>query len=184
MEEFQGVKVPAPEGWTGDVFVRVVSAVEESWHDSERGNVSEVFPVLIVSTYPFDRGARRDEKGTGVKYRGRTYHVEESQKPTRFRSESRDGWISDHKTYYTRGMSSEAGNPVDWKSPMRDRLRELVAAARDAYVAENPEWATESKRIRLRWMIESADRARDSALSEAERARVLAVKLQAEYDAL
>lgn len=183
MTEFEGVKVPAPDGWTGDVFVRVVAATEESWHDSVRGNVREVFPVLIVSTYPLQSGERWEEKGTGVKYRGRTYFVEDSQKLAR-PGASRDGWTSDHRTYYTRGLKNESGNPVDWKSPMRERLWQFIADVRDAYVKDHPDWATESFRARLRWMIDAEDRAHRSALDEAEKHRVQAVKLQAEYDAL
>lgn len=176
--EHEGVKVPAPEGWSGDVFVRVVSAVEREWHEMGRGRVKEAFPALIVSTYPFSRGERMDETGTGVKYRGRTYFVEDAQ------MFGNDGWSSDHRTNYTRGYKNESGSSVDWKSPMRSRLHEFVSAVRDAYVAEHLEWVRESKALRLRWMIDHEASQADSARREAEKHDAAAERSRQELQGL
>ena len=167
-----------PSGFTGTVYVTALSAVVKSWHERDRGNVDVVIPALKVTTFvTYDESA-------GVTWRGRTYHLDHVLTYGEPGYSHRGGWGSDHREYHTRGYLSENMTPLDWKSNMRERLASVVDAARDAYVTEFPGWETESKRLRLRSLIRRADDDAAKALKDAEAARVKALRLQAEFDAL
>lgn len=173
--QFPGV---VPDGWSGPVFVEILPAVEREWHDSDRGRVRVTLPALRVSTYT----DQARETGEGVKYRGRTYHVDYA---FMFGAPGGDGgWNGETRDYYTRGFRNESGSSVDWKSPMRSRLYDFADAVRDAFVAENLGWVRESLALRLRWQIEHAERDARTAREAAEKADALAERLRVELAAL
>jgi hypothetical protein len=176
--EYQGVKIPAPDGWSGDVYVSPVPAVEREWHDMVRGSVREAFPAVRVSTYPFHTGARMDETGAGVKYRGRTYYID-----TVFYF-SNSGWESDHRTHYTRGLKNESGSSVDLNSPMRKRLWAFAEFVRDVFVADHAGWEVESQAARLRQLIRVQEREVEAAQARVDEHSASAGKLRGELAAL
>jgi hypothetical protein len=180
VRDFIQTPVPTPEGWSGAVFVEIMPAVEKFWHDSVRGNVSEVFPALRVTTYT----SRARDNSAGVKYRGRTYHVDRVHVLAPGRGYGPDGWTYDTSEYYTKGLLNDSGSSVDWKSPMRERVSNFAEAVRDAYIADHPQWARDSLAMRLQGLIRREVENAASRRAEAAQCDARADKLRAELGAL
>jgi hypothetical protein len=69
-------------------------------------------------------------------------------------------WESDHQFYGARGLRNDRGGSVEYRTATHNQLDELVGAARDAFVADNPDWA---KRSVARALLKAAGRARSEA---------------------
>jgi hypothetical protein len=167
-----------PQGWQGAVYVEVVAAVEKEWHESGFGRMRQAFPALRVTTYTDT--AR--ESSEGVKDRGRVYHVDNVH--VFGEAGGVGGWTYDSRDYYTKGLRNASGASVDWKSPMRSKLYALTEAVRDAWVADNPDWARRSLSLRLEWQIRNEEREAAGKRREAEEHDARAGKLRAELEAL
>jgi hypothetical protein len=167
-----------PAGWQGEIFVEIVSAVEREWHEVGQGRVRQAFPALRVTTYT----DQARETGDGVKDRGRIYHVDNVH--IFDQAGGKNGWTYDSRTYYAKGFCNASGASVDWKSPMRSKLYALTEAVRDAWVADNPDWARQSLAQRLEWMIGHEVRQAVGKRREADEHDVTADRLRAELEAL
>jgi hypothetical protein len=166
------VPVALPDGWTGGLFVEVVPAITREWHDRERGSVSGDFPALRVTTYT---DPWRDISA-GVKWRGRTYHVDEAY--------YLGAGASFHYTGgYVRSLRGAAGAELGYNSTMRSRLNHLCDTAIAAFVAADPGWETRSHRAALVAKVRDAERKALAARAEAGVRATTLAQLQAQLAA-
>lgn len=156
----------------GDVHVDVLAAVED-----RNSSGSYVFPALRVTTY----GGGYGSVPGFVKLRGKLYSLDHVHVRTTWEARP---WTTDGRSYAQRYTKTEAGNSLDWKSPTGERLSELEVSVRDRFVAEYPGWERESRRMRLDWMIESAESQAAARRKEAEVYDAEAEKLRAELAGL
>lgn len=163
----------------GKFWVEILSAVEDTvWEDDLR--VHKAFPVLRVTTY--EGGRNVEENRRFITLRGRKYsidqvHVWRGYKPPH-------DWGSDHRNHHAKYFETEAGTPLDWKSPVRDKLRAIEYRVRDRFVAEHPEWQRTSLRRRVGWQIEQATGEAAMHRRKAEAADAVAAKLLADLEAM
>lgn len=158
--------VEIPEG---KVYVTILPAITEEWHEAGQGRVSAEFPVIRVSTYP---GNSWQVEPEFIKYRGRRYSIDD---PQVFSGKLGGQWTGERRKYGSRGFRNEAGTQVDWKSPALDTLRAIVDRVREQFVTEHPEWAKVSQRLRIEQDLRHADEqvsklAKDLQVAEAKAA--------------
>ena len=169
-------KYEEPEG---TFWVEILSAIEdEVWENDTR--VRKLFPTLRVTTY--ENAQVVSENRRFVRLRGRQYsidgvHVWRGYEPP-------SDWGSDHRVYYSKHLETEAGASLDWRSPVREKLRELERQVRDMFVATHPEWQRISLRRRVAWQAERATEEAVMHRRKAEAADAVAAKHLAELEAL
>ena len=164
----------------GKVWVTVLAAIEDQEHRDGR-RVTVTFPTLRISTFA-DGLNHGDENQRHVTLRGRKYSIDSVQVRRNY-GEGRE-WSSDHRTYHSKGLLNEAGSALDWKSPVRDRLRDIEARVRDRFAEDHPQWTVTSQRLRLAWMIRHADDEARSLRHRADQEQANADKLRAELASL
>lgn len=176
MDETTIFEIEQPEGM---FWVEILSAVEEQeWQDTRR--VSKLSPVLRITTYADAKIT--DENRRHVTLRGRKYsidtiHVWRGHQPPH-------DWGSDHRNYYCKYFQTEAGAPLDWKSPVREKLRAIENRVRDAFVADYPQWQRTSLRRRVGWQVKQATEEAAMHRRNADAADAVAAKLLAELEAM
>jgi hypothetical protein len=165
-----------PEGM---FWVEILSAVEEEeWQHDRR--VRKAFPVLRVTTY--EGGRILSENRRHITLRGRKYSIDEVHVWRGY--DPPHDWGSDHRNHYSKMFENEAGTPLDWKSPVRDKLRAIEHRVRDRFVAEHPEWARTSLRRRVAWQVQHATEEAAMHRAKAQAADAVAAKLLAELEAM
>jgi hypothetical protein len=163
----------------GKFWVEILSAVEEEvWEDNVR--VRKLFPVLRVTTY--EGGRILSESRRCISLRGRKYSIDEVHVWRGY--EPPHDWGSDHRNHYSKMFETEAGLPLDWKSPVRHKLRAIEHRVRDRFVAEHPGWQRASLRRRVAWQIEQATGEAAMHRTKAEAADKVAAKLVADLQTL
>ena len=163
----------------GVFWVEILSAVEEDvWEDS--GRVRKVFPALRITTY--EGGGNASENRRFITLRGRKYSIDDVHVWRGY--DPPQDWGSDHRTYYSKMFETEAGTPLDWKSPVRDKLRAIENRVRDAFVADHPEWTRTSLRRRVAWQVRHAQDEAASHRARAEAADAVAARLLADLRGL
>ncbi|MFG1602864.1 hypothetical protein [Actinoplanes sp. NPDC049265] len=163
----------------GTFWVEILSAVEEDvWEDDRR--VRKTFPVLRVTTYADAQITAENRRYIAL--RGRKYSIDEVHVWRGY--EPPHDWGSDHRTHYAKYFETEAGTPLDWRSPVRDKLRAIEYRVRDRFVAEHPEWQRTSLRRRVVWQIEQATNEAAMHRRKAEAADAVAAKLLAGLEAM
>ena len=136
----------------GVLYVAVMSVKEDSFHDSERGNVTELRPRIRVAS---DSAFEADPSGSDHwTIRGRAYAVH------------RTYWFHDmsHITYTNGGNAgrwhSEANpnhggfrnsmrKPVEVRTPTRDLMEKAVENALDSFATAYPDWVKFSEYLYL-----------------------------------
>jgi hypothetical protein len=163
----------------GTFWVEILSAVEEDvWENDVR--VRKLFPVLRVTTY---EGARvQSENRRCITLRGRKYSIDEVHLWRGY--DPPHDWGSDHRNFYCKYQETEAGASLDWRSPVRDKLRAIEHRVRDTFVAQHPEWQRTSLRRRVAWQVEQATDEAKVHRAKAGAADAVAVKLLAELEAM
>lgn len=144
----------------GTLYVAVACADERSYHDSERGNVTDLRGELWIATDPgFEADPNAAQHWT---IRGRAYalhyHV----------VRDRGAWHRSH-TPYGGGFRNDRKNPVEFNSKTWDLMWEATLKALNAFSKEHPGWEELS-----RYMLHESDESR--ARSKAEDARREAAK--------
>lgn len=129
--------------------VEIVSAHEDRFHDSVRGSVTDFLPTLRVTTHD-----TYDDAGEIIIRKraysvDRTYSLNERQKSYGYP----DGWARGKG--YERGIRNDIGGALDYGTATREQLEKLAEAARDTFVADNPQWA---KRSLARGLLARIDR--------------------------
>jgi hypothetical protein len=89
---------------------------------------------------------------------------------------------SDHRNYHSKYLETEAGASLDWRSPVRDKLRAIEHRVRDKFVAEHPEWQRTSLRRRVAWQVQHATEEATMHRRRADAADAVAAKLLAELE--
>lgn len=161
----------------GKVYVDVLAAIEKEHYESADSmqRVKVIMPALRVTTYE-----DYDSRGV-IRLRGKGYSIDHVHVRTPYEERP---WDGDSVTYHQRYVKTEAGNPLDWRSPTGARIRQFEESVRDRFVAEYPEWEIVSKRKRLEGMLghaESEARRHAAAVAKAEQE---AAVLEAEIEAL
>ncbi|MEU7905867.1 hypothetical protein [Actinoplanes sp. NPDC049118] len=166
-----------PEGM---FWVEILSAVEEQvWRDDVR--VRKSFPALRVTTY--EGGRNVSENRRFITLKGRRYSIDEvhvwhdGYKPPH-------DWAGDHRNHHSIGLVTAAGAPLDWKSPVRHKLREIEWSVRGMFVALHPGWTRTSLRLGLAQRVRQATEEAATHRGKADAAEAVAVKLHAELEAM
>ena len=176
MDDTTAFEFEEPEG---KFWVEILSAVEEDvWEDT--GRMRKAFPVLRVTTY--ENAQITDENRRHVTLRGRKYSIDQVHVWRGY--DPPHDWGTDHRNYYCKYLETEAGASLDWKSPVRDKLRAIEQRVRDAFVAEHPEWQRTSLRRRVAWQVWQATNEAAMHRTKADAADAVAAKLQAELEAM
>ena len=163
----------------GTFWVEILSAVEEEvWEGNAR--LRKRFPVLRVTTYK--GGQTLSENRQCVTLRGRKYSIDEVHVWRGY--EPPNDWGTDHRNHYSKHFETESGTPLDWKSPVRHKLRAIEHRVRDRFVAENPEWARTSLRRRVAWQVQSATDEAAMHRRKAQAADAVAAKLLHDLETL
>lgn len=151
----------------GTLYVAVAAADRRSYHDRERGNVTELRPEVWVASDPgFEADPGAEQHWT---IRGRAYavhyHVIFEERPG-------GKWHRSH-TPYGGGFRNDRRNPVEFGTKTFDLMWDAVTAALDDFAVRHPGWEDVS-----RYLLLSHDAA--SAESKAEDARREAAQHDAE----
>lgn len=163
----------------GVFYVRILPAYEDESRVND-GRVTVEIPSLRVSTF-VNADRWNGERGL-VKVKGKLYSIDD---PWSFGAAGHEGdWHSSFRKYSGSGRRTEAGADLGWRSPTRDTLRKLSARVRDRFVADHPEWAKESVRIRLAADLALAIRYADDLRVQAAQHDKIAADLQKRLDAL
>jgi hypothetical protein len=164
----------------GRVWVQVLSAVDDSGRRLDGTPVSYRHPAMRVTTY------RDGQSVTGnrdfVTLRGRRYSFDEVYSWEVYERSSR--WAWNHRTHSGRGLATEGGAELDWRSPVREKLRAIETRVRDRFVAEHPEWERISVRLRLVELVRQAEDRAANLRMQADVQQVAAEKFRAELAAL
>ncbi len=119
---------------TATFTVEIIAAHERSYRDSVRGEVTDAYPSLRVTTY------RTYDDSAEVIIRKRGYRVDEAYSAGV--AGYPDGWQSG--TAYGRGFRNDNDVMVEYQTATRKQLQALATAARDAFIAEQPGWERRS----------------------------------------
>jgi hypothetical protein len=164
----------------GRVWVQVLSAVDDSGRRLDGTPVSYRHPALRVTTYR--DGVSVTGNRSFVTLRGRRYSFDEVYSREVYQTTSR--WGGNHRTQSGRGLETEGGEALDWRSPTRLKLRAIETRVRDRFVADHPEWQRISVRLRLAELIRQAEDKAVNLRMQADVQQVAAEKFRAELDAL
>ncbi len=144
----------------GALYVAVACADARSYHDTGRGNVTDLRGELWVATDPaFDADPDAAEHWT---IRGRAYALHLHM------VRDRDAWHQSHVPYGG-GFRSDRGNVVDFNTKTRSVMEEALFKALDVFHRNNPGWEQLS-----RFMLHAANE--NSARGRAATAREEAAK--------
>lgn len=156
--------------------VEVLAAIpDEVWDDSayarKRPVVLPALRVTNLRTY--------DEVGDPIIIRKRGYSVDEVFKVT-----DHGPWSTDGRHYGSQGPRNDTGAKVDHGTATRKLLDQLAEAARDQFVAENPQWQVTSRLRRLDTDITHALGDAEKLRAEQWKAEERVTRLRAERDLL
>lgn len=115
----------------GKLYVAVATADPESYHETERGNVTNLRPELWVATdMEFDADPNAADHWT---IRGRAYAVH--YHIVRARGE----WIRSH-TPYAGGFRNDRKGQVEFRTKTWDLMWEALTEGLDAFAEAHPGW--------------------------------------------
>jgi len=176
LDDITVFEVEEPEG---RFWVEILSAVEEEvWEGNVR--VSKRLPALRVTTYQEARNVSENRRF--ITLRGRKYSIDDVYLWRGY--EPPHDWSTDHRNHHSKYYETESGTPLDWKSPVRDKLRAIEHRVRDRFVAENPEWARTSLRRRVAWQVQQATDEAALHRTKAQAADAVAAKLRIDLESL
>lgn len=146
----------------GTLYIAVASADPHSYHDTERGNVTDLRPeVWVASTPEFEANPRAEQHWT---IRGRAYAVHYHV----IREERGDGtWHRSH-TPYNGGFRNDRGGSVEFRTATYDLMWDAVITALDAFAASHPGWEDVSRYLLFSRDAERAEYRAANARKEAE----------------
>lgn len=132
--------VPVPvETQYGTLYVVVASADAHSYHDTQRGDVTDLRPMLWVSTDPEFGDDLRPEASWTI--RGRAYHVHYRLfYQDRSHLAGGERWHPDGYQTLRGKFRNDRGAPVDFKSKTWDLMWAAMTGAVDTFTAEHPGW--------------------------------------------
>lgn len=144
---------------TATFHVEILPAIPEHRmraEDMEPGPlVASLIPMLRITTWD-----TYDDSGPPVVIRKREYTVDDVYQFVNYRPDYL--WQRDARHYGSKGYQNGTGGDVPWRTPTRDLLEELMEAARDSFVADNPGWTARSvARKILRQISDAKDDATD-----------------------
>lgn len=147
----------------GTLYVAVAAADRHSYHDTERGNVTDLRPEVWVASDPeftADPGAAEHWTIRGRAY-GVHYHV-----ISEMRSDGR--WHRSH-TPYAGGFRNDRRGPVEFRTKTFDLMWEAVTTALDEFAARYPAWEDVSRYLLLAGDAAAAESRAADARREAEK---------------
>lgn len=155
--------------------VEILTADEDRYHDSERGNVVAFRPALRVTTHT------SYDEAEAITIRKRPYTVD------RVYVQSARGdypWHWASRDHYDRGIRNDNNASLDHSSATRKQLEELAEAARDAFIVANPDWTLRSRQRRKLTDIGREEREAKNLRRTADEHDAKAAKLREELEAL
>ncbi|MFC4507039.1 MULTISPECIES: hypothetical protein [Streptomyces] len=149
----------------GKLYVAVLSAKEDSFHDSERGYVTELRPRVRVASDPtFEADPRHVEHWT---IRNRAYAVHETvyyrdlSDVSSASGTNLDLWHSEDSPHMG-GFRNDRRRQVEYRTATYDLMRQVVANALDVFSKDHEGWEDFSVYLLLK-------RKRDSQMDESAR---------------
>lgn len=164
--------VPVPvETQYGTLYVVIASADAHSYHSMERGNVTDLRPMLWVSTDPEFGDDLTPEMSWTI--RGRAYYVH-YRLYYQDRSHLPGHWNPGGYQPLRGKFRNDRGVSVDFKSKTWDLMWDTMLGAVDTFIAEHPGWDGLSRYLHHRDNTEgeeaAAARARQEAWEHEQRA--------------
>lgn len=154
MDEYNGIPYEEPEG---TVWVEILCANRDTYLAAGRGETHTYFePRLRLTTFP----GHSYKNVEFVSLRGHRYTID-----TVYAIKRIHGLIEDGRSY-SKGLRHESGNEVPLKSAARPRLRALEQRLLARFMAEQPDWRAESRRLLALWELGEAGRKADTLRAE------------------
>lgn len=128
----------------GKLYVSVAQADPHSYHDSERGNVTDLRPLVWIASDPgFEADPDAADHWT---IRGRAYAVHyhvffEDRTGIEYANGYKgERWHRDSYTPYRGGFRTDRRAPVEYSTKTYDLMWEAVTEALDAFAEQHPGW--------------------------------------------
>lgn len=127
----------------GTLYVAVATAREDHYHDSERGNVTDLRPRLWVASNPtFEADPNHVEHWT---IRGRAYGVSRAFK---FHDQSHityDNGVNAGRWHresarYQGGYITDRGKKVEFRTPTYEAIEGAITDTLDKFATDHPQW--------------------------------------------
>lgn len=123
----------------GALFIAVAAADRHSYHDMERGSVTDLRPELWVASDPeFEADPAAEQHWT---IRGRSYGVHYHV----ILEDRRDGRWHRHHAPYAGGFRNDRRGPVEFGTKTFDLMWDAVTTALDNFAASHPGWEDVSR---------------------------------------
>lgn len=158
----------------GPLYIAVTAAKRYSYHDSERGNVTELRPYLrIASDAAFEADPNAADHWT---IRRRSYGVHwvmffEDRTHIEYASGLKgERWHQNDHTPDQGGFRNDKRHPVGFDTATYDLMWDAVTAALDAFASAHPAWADLSRYLLHVADMDGAHIVADTAQREYERA--------------
>ena len=127
----------------GVLYIAVMRSEEHSFHDSERGNVTELRPRIRVASDSLFEADPSDADHWTI--RGRAYAVHETYQFNAAPTTYRNGFTERHwrsgDTPYRGGFRNDKRRPVEIRTATYDLMEKAVTDALDSFAADHPDWA-------------------------------------------
>ena len=137
----------------GPLYIAVMSADERSYHSMERGNVTELRPMVYVASDPTFEGDPAAEDHWTI--RGRRYAIRrefffEDRTHIEYAAGHQGGrWHFEHGRY-RQGYFNDLGNPIERSAKTYDVIEDEVTRWLDSFDATHPGWKNLSSYLHYR----------------------------------
>lgn len=188
MTETTPITIDTPHG---KLYIAVARAKEDSYHDFERGNVTDLHPLVRIATDPTFEADPNHADHWEIRRRNyaahQTLYWHDLSHTSYATGTNLDFWHSERNPY-NGGFRNDRRGQVEFRTKTYDMMRQTVADALDEFDKTHPGWKELSVYLllhaKLTRELDEAYTLRKEADEHEDKAKVLTAQAQPMFDAL